>query len=67
MWTAVIALVTMCVLLVAMFVGLPPMPTVGFILVAILSAAIVLGRVYRPTLLGRNLGGEESGDSLYQQ
>jgi hypothetical protein len=62
-WTAVVTLVAVCVFLVAMFAGLPQMPTVGFILVAILASAIVLGRVYRPTLSDRNRGGDESAES----
>jgi hypothetical protein len=62
-WTAVVALVAACVFLIAMFAGLPQMPTVGFILVAIFASAIVLGRVYRPTLSGRNCGGDESAKS----
>jgi hypothetical protein len=62
-WTAVIALVAVCVFLVAMFAGLPQMPTVGFILVAIFAASIVLSRVYKPTLSGRNRGGDESAES----
>jgi hypothetical protein len=44
--------------------------TVGFILVAIFADAIVPGRVYRPTLSGRNRGRDESaesGDSPDQQ
>jgi hypothetical protein len=62
-WTAVVALVAVCVFLVAMSAGLPQMPTVGFILLAIFAAAIVLGRVYRPTLSGRDRGGDESAGS----
>ena len=57
-WTAVVGLVAVCVFLVAMSVGLPQMPTVGFILLAIFAAAIVLGRVFKST---------ESGDSPDRQ
>jgi hypothetical protein len=53
-WTAVVGLVAVCVFLVAMSAGLPQMPTVGFIMVAIVACAIVLGRVFKST---------ESGDS----
>jgi hypothetical protein len=53
----------MGVFLVAMSAGLPQMPTVGFICVAIFICAIVLGRVYRPTHSGRNRGGDESAES----
>jgi hypothetical protein len=69
-WTAVIGLVAVCVFLVAMYAGLPQMPTVGFIMMAIVACAIVLGRVYRPTPSDRNRGGDESagpGDSPDQQ
>jgi hypothetical protein len=62
-WTAVLLLVAWCVFLVAMFAGLPQMPTVGFILVAIVAVSIVLGRVYRPALSGRNRGRDESAES----
>jgi len=62
-WTAVVGLVAVCVFLVAMYAGLPQMPTVGFILVAILASAIVLGRLDRPTPSGRNRGGDESAES----
>ena len=57
-WTAVITLVAVGVFLVAMSAGLPQMPTVGFILVAIFACAIVLGRVFKAT---------ESGDSPDRQ
>ena len=62
-WTAVITLVAVGVFLVAMSAGLPQMPTVGFILLAIFAGAIVLDRVYRPTLSGGNRGGDESAES----
>jgi hypothetical protein len=55
--------VAVCVFLVAMSAGLPQMPTVGFILLAIFACAIVLGRVYRPTPSGRARGGDESAES----
>ena len=48
-WTAVVALVAVCVFLAALYAGLPQMPTVGFILVGIFAAAIVLGRVLKAT------------------
>jgi hypothetical protein len=57
-WTAVVALVAVCVFLVAMFAGLPQMPTVGFILVALVAVALALDRVYKST---------ESGDSPDRQ
>ena len=57
-WTAVIGLVAVGVFLVAMYAGLPQMPTVGFILLGILAAAIVLGRVFKSA---------ESGDSPDRQ
>jgi hypothetical protein len=57
-WTAVIALVAVGVFLVAMYAGLPQMPTVGCISVALVVAAIVLGRVYPST---------EAGDSPDRQ
>ena len=57
-WTAVITLIAVCVYLVAMFAGLPQMPTVGFILVALVAAAFALSRVYKST---------ESGDSPDRQ
>jgi hypothetical protein len=50
--------VAVCVFLVAMFAGLPQMPTVGFILLALAAGAFVLGRVYKST---------ESGDSPDRQ
>jgi hypothetical protein len=55
--------VAVCVFLVAMAAGLPQMPTVGFISVAILACAIVLGRVDRPTRSGGNRDGDESAES----
>ena len=55
-WTAVITLVAVGVFLVAMSAGLPQMPTVGFILVALLISAFVLG--YKST---------ESGESPNRQ
>jgi hypothetical protein len=51
-WTAVLTLVAVCVFLVAMFAGLPQMPTVGCILVALAVGAFVLGRVYKSTESG---------------
>jgi hypothetical protein len=48
--------VAVCLYLAAMFVGLPQMPTVGFILVALLISAFVLG--YKST---------ESGESPNRQ
>ena len=57
-WTAVVTLVAVCVFLVAMFAGLPQMPTVGFILLALAAGAFVLGRVFKST---------ESGDSPDRQ
>jgi hypothetical protein len=57
-WTAVLALVAVCVFLVAMSAGLPQMPTVGCILVALVAGTFVLGRVFQST---------ESGDSPDQQ
>ena len=57
-WTAVITIVAVCLYLAAMFVGLPQMPTVGFILVALVVGAFALGRVYKST---------ESGDSPDRQ
>ncbi len=58
MWTAVVALVAVCAFLVAMAAGLPQMPTVGCILLGIVAAAIVLGRVFKAT---------ESGESADRQ
>jgi hypothetical protein len=54
MWTAVVALVAVCVFLVAMAAGLPQMPTVGCILLGIVAAAIVLGRVFKVTEAGES-------------
>jgi hypothetical protein len=50
--------VAVCVFLVAMYAGLPQMPTVGFILLAMAVGAFVWGRVYNST---------ESGDSPDRQ
>jgi hypothetical protein len=50
--------VAVCVFLVAMFAGLPQMPTVGIILVALAAGAFAWGRVYKST---------ESGDSPDRQ
>ena len=61
-WTGVVTLVAVGVFLVAMSAGLPQMPTVGFILVGLVAAAIVLGRVYRPAPSGRN-GGDNPAES----
>ena len=55
-WTGVVTLVAVGVFLVAMAAGLPQMPTVGFILVAIVAVSIVLG--YKST---------ESGESPNRQ
>ena len=69
-WTAVITLVAVGVFLVAMSAGLPQMPTVGFICLALAVGAFALGRVDRPTDSGRNRGGDgsaESGDSPDRQ
>jgi hypothetical protein len=41
--------VAVCVFLVAMFAGLPQMPTAGFILVALVPVAFALDRVYKST------------------
>jgi 4-amino-4-deoxy-L-arabinose transferase-like glycosyltransferase len=57
-WTAVLTLVAMCVFLVAMFAGLPQMPTVGCILMAMLAGTLALRRVFKST---------ESGDSPDRQ
>ncbi len=57
-WTVVIALVAVGVFLAAMYAGLPQMPTVGFICLALVAAAIVLGRAYKST---------EPGDSPDRQ
>jgi hypothetical protein len=57
-WTAVLTLVAVCVFLVAMYAGLPQMPTVGCILVALVAGTFVLGRVFKST---------ESGDSPDRQ
>jgi ABC-type long-subunit fatty acid transport system fused permease/ATPase subunit len=51
-WTAVVTLVAVCVFLVAMAAGLPQMPTVGCILLALIVVAVVLGRVFRATKSG---------------
>jgi hypothetical protein len=53
-----VTLVAVCVFLVAMFAGLPQMPTVGCILVALVAGTFVLGRVFKST---------ESGDSPDRQ
>jgi hypothetical protein len=53
-WTAVVAVVAMGVFLVAMYAGLPQMPTVGCICLALVVVAVVMGRVLKST---------ESGDS----
>ncbi len=57
-WTAVVALVAVGVFLVAMSAGLPQMPTVGCILMALLAGSLALGRVFKST---------ESGDSPDRQ
>ncbi len=57
-WTVVLTLVAMCVFLVAMFAGLPQMPTVGCILMAMLAGTLALRRVFKST---------ESGDSPDRQ
>jgi hypothetical protein len=48
-WTAVVTLVAVCVFLVAMSAGLPQMPTVGCILLAMVAGTLVLGRVFNST------------------
>jgi hypothetical protein len=50
--------VAVCAYLVAMFAGLPQMPTVGFILLALVVGAFAMGRVYKSP---------ESGDSPDRQ
>ena len=50
-WTAVLTLVAVGVFLVAMSAGLPQMPTVGFILVGLVAAAIVLGVLQQATVV----------------
>ena len=57
-WTAVVTVVAVSAFLIAMAAGLPQMPTVGFIMLGIVAAAIVLGRVFKST---------ESGDSPDRQ
>lgn len=46
-WNAVITLVVVGVFLVAMYAGLPQMPTVGCIMLALVVAAVVMGRVFK--------------------
>ena len=58
-WTAVLALVAVGVFLVAMSAGLPQMPTVGFIMVAIVACVIVLGRVFKLTEAGDSPDGQQ--------
>jgi hypothetical protein len=48
-WTAVVTLVAVCVFLVAMSAGLPQMPTVGCILLALGAGTLVLSRVFKST------------------
>jgi ABC-type dipeptide/oligopeptide/nickel transport system permease component len=57
-WTAVLTLVALGVYLAAMYAGLPQMPTVGCILMALLAGALALDRVFKWT---------ESGDSPDRQ
>jgi hypothetical protein len=61
-WTAVVTVVAVSAFLIAMAAGLPQMPTVGFICLGIVAAAVVLARVYRP---GDN--SVESGNSADRQ
>lgn len=58
-WTAVVALVAVCVFLVVMLAGLPQMPTVGCILVALVACTFVLGRVLKSTESGNSPDGQK--------
>jgi hypothetical protein len=58
-WTAVVTLVAVGVFLVAMYAGLPQMPTVGWILVALVPVAFVLGQVFEATESGGSPDGQK--------
>jgi hypothetical protein len=48
-WAAVITVVAVGVFLAAMAAGLPQMPTVGVILLAVLAVSLAMGRVFKAT------------------
>jgi hypothetical protein len=62
-WTAVITIVAVGVFLAAVVAGLPQGPTVGFIVLALVPAAVVLHRVYGPVLSRRDQGGKSAAPS----
>ena len=62
-WTVVLLIVAECIFLVATYAGLPQGPTVGYILVAMIVLAFILGRVYGSGSTHRNWDGDKSAES----